>query len=87
VIDGRDSLSKVPMPALAQSTTSGEEDSAINADSVFVICRVRYKVEGVQSLALADASNKSPGGKGQMSMTTSTHGEQMVELECHRVEE
>jgi hypothetical protein len=55
------SLSKGSIPASAQSTTSGEEDSTIDANSVFMICRVRYDVEGMQSLALANASRKSPG--------------------------
>jgi hypothetical protein len=47
--------------ASAQSTTSREEDSVINADSILVICRVRYNVKGMQSLVLANASGKSPG--------------------------
>ncbi len=49
------------MPASAQSTSSGEGDSAIDAESIVVIFRVRYDVEGLQGLALANASRKSPG--------------------------
>jgi hypothetical protein len=59
VIHGRDSLSKGSMPASAQSTTSGEEDS------VSVICKVRCDVEGVSSGALVDASNKSSGAQAR----------------------
>jgi len=68
------------MPASAQSTTSGEKDS------VSVIYKVGYNVEGVSSGALVDASNKSPG-TSQMSVMASPRGERMVELGCQRVGE